>query len=190
MVEVFIRANSGGTRFGKSDLRIFSLLSARWEVADEKMDDLLGALNAHGFAFDRDFVLKTCLVLLVRVPVTKCRNSARWASATIRGEREAISEAIREVLDWVRGKTFIHLTRHCRPTWVLIPLIYIRYHYRAAWKKSTGLDTYLLRCLLAGAFSGQPDNLLDALTKHLEDTKGFDTEEAFNVFRTQDAVWS
>lgn len=63
VVEVFIRANSGGTRLGKSDL-LFSLLSARWEVADEKMDDLLGALNAHGFAFDRDFVLKTCLVLL------------------------------------------------------------------------------------------------------------------------------
>ena len=61
VVEVFIRANSGGTRLGKSDL-LFSLLHASWEVADEKMEDLLGALNAHGFAFDRDFVLKTCLV--------------------------------------------------------------------------------------------------------------------------------
>jgi hypothetical protein len=98
---------------------------------------------------------------------------------------EAISEAIREVLDWVRGKTFIQCDKALPSYLVLIPLIYIRYHYRAAWKKSTGLDTYLLRCLLAGAFSGQPDNLLDALTKHLEDTKGFDTEEAFNVIRTQ-----
>ena len=40
VVEVFIRANSGGTRLGKSDL-LFSLLSASWEVADEKMDELL-----------------------------------------------------------------------------------------------------------------------------------------------------
>jgi uncharacterized protein with ParB-like and HNH nuclease domain len=34
IVEVFIRANSGGTRLGKSDL-LFSLLAANWEVADE-----------------------------------------------------------------------------------------------------------------------------------------------------------
>jgi uncharacterized protein with ParB-like and HNH nuclease domain len=63
VVEVFIRANSGGTRLEKSDL-LFSLLSASWEAADEKIEDLLESLNKHGFAFDRDFVLKTCLVLL------------------------------------------------------------------------------------------------------------------------------
>ena len=40
VVEVFIRANSGGTKLGKSDL-LFSLLSASWDVADEKMEDLL-----------------------------------------------------------------------------------------------------------------------------------------------------
>ena len=61
VVEVFIRANSGGTKLGKSDL-LFSLLTANWEFADEKMDDLLESLNEHGFSFDRDFVLKTCLV--------------------------------------------------------------------------------------------------------------------------------
>jgi len=40
VVEVFIRANSGGTRLGKSDL-LFSLLNASWEVADDEMEDLL-----------------------------------------------------------------------------------------------------------------------------------------------------
>ena len=33
VVEVFIRANSGGTKLGKSDL-LFSLLASSWEVAD------------------------------------------------------------------------------------------------------------------------------------------------------------
>ena len=61
----------------------------------------------------------------------------------------------------------------------------MRYHFRDEWKKSTRIDTYLLRCLLAGAFSGVPDNLLDALTKHLSETKRFETEEVFNVIRTQ-----
>ena len=63
VVEVFIRANSGGTKLGKSDL-LFSLLTANWEFADQRMDEFLESLNAHGFSFDRDFVLKTCLVLL------------------------------------------------------------------------------------------------------------------------------
>lgn len=66
-----------------------------------------------------------------------------------------------------------------------MPLIYLRYHNSNAWKKSTNIDTYLIRCLLAGAFSGQPDNLLDALTKQLVEAVSFDTEEAFNTIRTQ-----
>ena len=76
VVEVFIRANSGGTKLGKSDL-LFSLLGASWDVADEKMDELLESLNRHGFDFDRDFVLKTCLVLLgqgARYEVAKFRK--------------------------------------------------------------------------------------------------------------------
>ena len=85
MVEAFIGANSGGTRLGKSD-PLFSLLSARWEVADEKMDDLLGALNAHGFGFDRDFVLKTCLVLLGEGARYEVQKFRRWVSA-IRSRR-------------------------------------------------------------------------------------------------------
>src|SRR5262249_27321134 len=76
VVEIFIRANSGGTRLGKSDL-LFSLLSASWDVADDNMEALLESLNKHGFAFDRDFVLKTCLVLLgqgARYEVEKFRK--------------------------------------------------------------------------------------------------------------------
>lgn len=76
VVEVFIRANSGGTKLSKSDL-LFSLLSASWEVADEKMEVLIESLNKHGFAFDRDFVLKTAVTLLgqgARYEVEKFRK--------------------------------------------------------------------------------------------------------------------
>ena len=57
IVEVFIRANDGGTKLGKSDL-LFSLLAASWETADGEIEALLGDLNKGDFAFDRDFVLK------------------------------------------------------------------------------------------------------------------------------------
>ncbi len=185
VVEVFIRANSGGTRLAKSDL-LFSLLQAAWEVADEKLEDLLEELNAHGFAFDRDFVLKTCLVLLgegARYEVSKFRKYG--VREKIEEKWGDISNATRDVLDWVRGKTFIQCDKALPSYLVLIPLIYVRYHYPAVWKTATNIDTYLLRCLLAGAFSGQPDNLLDAMTNKLVELKAFDTEEAFNVIRTQ-----
>lgn len=185
VVEIFIRANSGGTRLGKSDL-LFSLLSASWEVADEKMDALLESLNSHGFAFDRDFVLKTCLVLLgegARYEVSKFRKAG--VREKIEDRWETISQAIRDVLDWVRGKTFIQGDKALPSYLALIPLIYIRYRYPAQWKAAKDVDTYLLRSLLAGAFSGQPDNLLDALTKRYDELEGFSVEESFNVMRGQ-----
>jgi len=53
VVEVFIRANSGGTKLDKSDL-LFSLLTSTWDNADDEMGTLLDELNRHGFLFTRD----------------------------------------------------------------------------------------------------------------------------------------
>ncbi len=185
VVEVFIRANSGGTKLGKSDL-LFSLLSASWDVADEKMEGLLESLNQHGFAFDRDFVLKTCLAILdhgARYEVQKFRKAG--VREKIEEKWDEIAKAIQDVLDFVRGKTFIQCDKALPSYLVLIPLVYVRYHFSDAWKKACDVDSYLLRCLLAGAFSGQPDNLLDALIKKFSELNEFSIDEAFSVIRSQ-----
>ncbi|MFH1737452.1 MAG: DUF262 domain-containing protein, partial [bacterium] len=185
VVEVFIRANSGGTKLGKSDL-LFSLLSASWEVADKRMEDLLESLNKHGFAFDRDFVLKTCLVLLgqgARYEVQKFRKAG--VRKDIEAKWDDIAKAIQDVLDFVRGKTFIQCDKAMPTYLVLIPLVYVRYHFADAWKKAKDVDSYLLRCSLAGAFGGVPDNLLDALVKKLAELKEFSVDDAFGVIRSQ-----
>lgn len=73
VVEIFIRANAGGTTLGKSDL-LFSLLTSAWEDAEERMEELLNELNSSGYDFTRDFILKTCLSVLgkgARYEVTK-----------------------------------------------------------------------------------------------------------------------
>jgi uncharacterized protein with ParB-like and HNH nuclease domain len=185
VVEVFIRANSGGTKLGKSDL-LFSLLSVSWEMADKKMEDLLESLNKHGFAFDRDFVLKTCLVLLgqgARYEVKKFRK------AGVREEIEAkwddIEKAIQDVLDFVRGKTFIQCHKALPTYLVLMPLVYVRYHFPDAWKKAKDVDSYLLRSSLAGAFGGTPDQLIDDLVRKLKELGKFDLTEAFGVIRSK-----
>jgi len=185
VVEVFIRANSGGTKLGKSDL-LFSLLNSSWEEADKKMEDLLESLNTHGFEFDRDFVLKTCLVLQgqgARYEVEKFRKEG--VRENIETDWDGISAAIQDVLDYVRGKTYILCDKALPSYNVLIPLVYIRYQFLDAWKTAKDKDTYLLRCLLGGAFSGVPDNLIDALVKMLNEQKKFNIADVFNVIRAQ-----
>lgn len=184
VVEVFIRANSGGTKLGKSDL-LFSLLSATWEVADDRMEELLGSLNTHGFAFDRDFVLKTCLVLLgqgARYEVEKFRKPG--VREDIERRWHEIAGAVQDVLDFVRSKTFIQCDKALPSYLVLIPLVYVRFHYPDEWKRASGLDEYLLRCSLAASFTGQPDTVIDGLCRRFKEVGRFDLAEAFKVIRT------
>jgi hypothetical protein len=185
VVEVFIRANSGGTKLGKSDL-LFSLLTASWEVADEEMNELLDSLNKTGFAFDRDFVLKTCLVLVeqgARYEVEKFRK--KGVRESIEQHWDQISSAIQDVLDFVRNKTYIQGDKALPSYLVLIPLIYLRYHFHGAWKHAKDVDTYLLRASMAGAFSGQPDNLIDAMVRKIKEVEQFNLEDLFSVIRSQ-----
>jgi hypothetical protein len=197
VVEVFIRANSGGTRLGKSDL-LFALLASTWDNANDEMEDLLDALNHRGFAFTRDFVLKTCLTLLnhgARYEVEKFRKQG--VREEIESKWDDIANAVKDVLDFVSGKTFIRCDKALPSYLVLIPLIYLRYHFRNAWQQARELDTYLLRSLLSGAFSGTPDQLIDALVGDLRRSKSFELNEVFGTIRsanrslelTEDRFW-
>ena len=108
VVEVFIRANSAGTELTKSDL-MFSLMSSHWAFANDNIEELIEKLNRHGeFKFNRDFVLKTCLVLLeegAKYEVSKFRKKETLED--IESNWEKISNSITEVFDFVRMKTFI-----------------------------------------------------------------------------------
>ncbi len=184
VVEIFIRANSGGTRLGKSDL-LFSLLASTWDDANDEMEELLESLNKHGFAFTRDFVLKTCLTLLdrgARYEVDKFRKAG--VRESIEANWGKISDAIRDVLDFVRGKTFIQSDKAIPSYLALIPLIYARYHFPDAWQGAHDVDTYLLRTLLVGAFSGTPDQLIDDCVRKIKELKGFDAKAIFGTIRT------
>jgi len=198
VVEIFIRANSGGTRLGKSDL-LFSLLASSWEEADDKMEILLDDLNAQGFAFTRDFVLKTCLTLLnqgARYEVTKFRKDK--VRENIEEKWDNIAAAIKDTADFVQGSTFIRCDKALPSYLVLIPLVYLRYHYPTAWSVKQSVELYLLRSLLAGAFGGTPDQLIDDIVNKLNELKAFDLNEIFGVIQsggrslelTEDRFWS
>jgi hypothetical protein len=183
VVEIFIRANAGGTKLGKSDL-LFSLLASDWDVADESVEELLAELNAKGYAFDRDWMLKSCLVMLgqgakyevrkFREPVVREKFVSEW---------DALSDAIKAVCDFLYSRTSLKTDKAVTSYIALIPLVYFRYRFPERWAKAEGKETYILRTLLAGAFSGTPDNLLDRCTKAIEKAGDFVLDEIFQIIR-------
>lgn len=183
VVEIFIRANSGGTKLGKSDL-MFSLVAQSWSEADESLEELLDTLNQSGYAFERDFVLKSSLVMLghgAKYDVAKFRDPA------IRDEFvskwQELSEAICAVRDFLYGKTFLRSDKAVPSYLGLIPLIYFRYRFPAQWALATGKEQYILRTMLTGAFSGTPDNLIDRCVKAIQERSDFDVDEMFQIIR-------
>lgn len=72
-LQVFVRANSGGTPLEFSDL-LLSTATAQWEELDardeiHKFTDKLNAIIGHGGFFGKDFVLKACLYLCEDLPI-------------------------------------------------------------------------------------------------------------------------
>ena len=185
VVEVFIRANSGGTPLGKSDL-LFSLLTSTWDNADDQMEILLENLNRHGFGFTRDFILKTCLTLLdqgARYDVEKFRK--KGVRQDIEEKWDDISNAIEDVLDFIRQKTFVQCDKALPSYLLLIPLIYVRHHFPKQWSQAKDVETYLVRTAITGAFSGTPDQLIDLLVKQLKTLGRFDLAEVFGIIRSE-----
>lgn len=183
VVEIFIRANDGGTALSKSDL-LFSLLTSAWDGAEEEMEDLIKEINNSGYKFNRDFILKSCLTVLdqgARYQVAKFREAD--TKQQISENWTEITKAVKEVKDFIYGSTYIR-SDHAMPSYLgLIPIIYFRYKYPEKWKASERLDEYLLRVLLTSAFSGTPDNLIDKCTDNIDAIENFDVPQIFGVIR-------
>jgi uncharacterized protein with ParB-like and HNH nuclease domain len=184
IVEIFIRANSGGTFLGKSDL-LFSLLTASWEDADEKMTELLEDINRTGYKFNRDFILKTCLVLLnkgARYDVEKFRHSG--IRDQIMSDWDKIADAIKGVKDFIYGNTFLKTDKTIPSYLSLVPLIYFRYNFPNDWQRHEAeFQKYLIRTSLTGVFGGNPDQLLDKIISNIRENQTFDLTEIFGVVR-------
>ncbi len=183
IVEIFIRANSGGTKLGKSDL-LFSLLTSSWDAADREMEVLLESLNQGGFAFDRDFVLKSCLTILgrgARYEVAKFRDGR--TKEEIVNQWEQISNSIKAVRDYLISNTFIRSDKAIPSYLALIPLIYCRFHYPESFRSNPGIQKYLLQALATSVFGGSPDNLIDKIVRCIEEQRGFNCSEVFGVIQ-------
>lgn len=184
IVEVFIRSNSGGTALEKSDL-LFALLTTNFGDIEEKLQDLMNDLNATGYNFNRDFILKTCLTLIgvgARYEVGKFRKNENILQ--IKTHWEEISDAIIDVKDFIYGQTYLKTDKALGAYTPLIPIIYLRYKYKSEYDKlvNNRLSKWLLKVVIAGVFSGSTDILVDACIKDIDDKKTLDFDSQNRVF--------
>ncbi|MDD9821111.1 MAG: DUF262 domain-containing protein [Nitrospira sp.] len=99
VLDIFIRVNSGGTKLEHSDI-LFSMATVRWRDRDARktIADFVEEINkvGDGFNADKDFVLKSCLVLCGSPNIAfKVDNFRKSNMIEIEQKWDAISKAIK-----------------------------------------------------------------------------------------------
>jgi hypothetical protein len=180
ILEIFIRTNSGGTVLGKSDL-MFSLIKLNWEEAEEEFEDLLDILNNNdSFKFDKDFILKSALVIIekkaqYRVEKFKGKEGEKNLKS-IMHNWERIQKSFKFLDDFL---AYTRITSGSMlPSYnALIPIVYYAYLYDSKIKSpkvKQNMQTWLYKALLNANFSGQSDSIIDICIDVIKDNSRID----------------
>jgi hypothetical protein len=95
-----------------------------------------------------------------------------------------ITDAIRDVRDFIVSKTYIRSEAALPSYMPLIPLVYWRFRHRAGWDTNgVSITEYLVRTLLTGAFTGQPDTVIDRMVVRINEQGALDLRTLYEVVR-------
>jgi len=195
VLNIFIRVNSGGTLLSYSDL-LLSIATAQWKSKDarEEITSFVDNINkiGEGFYFDKDYVLKSCLVLSDFADIAfKVDNFNTKNMKTIEENWENMTSAIKITTELIAsfGYNFQTLTSAN----ALIPISYYVLNldnpsnfvqsekYKEERKK---IRKWLVLSLLKRSFGGQPDSVLRPIRAILRNHKnGFPFNEILNKFK-------
>lgn len=195
VLNIFIRVNSGGTVLSYSDL-LLSIATAQWQSRDarEVITSFVDELNqiGDGFSFNKDFVLKSCLVLSDLKDIAfKVDNFNSANMSKIESEWNEIVKALKLAVELIAsyGYTTHNLTSHN----ALIPIAYYikKIGNPDAFVLSNNfsevrklIKRWLTLSLLKRAFSGQPDNVLRPIRKLIDaSSNSFPLEEIVQHFK-------
>ena len=126
VLNIFIRVNSGGTILSYSDL-LLSIATAQWKTRDarEEITKFVEDTKAigEGFEFDKDLVLKSCLVLSdINEIAFKVANFNKVNMETIENNWDKIAKAIRLAVELVSSYGYNYET--LVSTNAVIPIAY------------------------------------------------------------------
>lgn len=184
VLDVFIRTNSGGTKLDFSDL-LMSIAVASWDGDfRQALDGLIRQIHQSadmGFYMERDWILKTCLVLTDADVRFKVKNFSADQVRKIQSSWDEIKECILEALRLIRrfGINSQSLTSKN----AIIPICYYLYKKRvnneplyksinnlARYKEQRDLlSRWFYMALLKGVFGGQADTILKSMRDVLDE---------------------
>jgi len=183
VLDVFIRTNSGGTKLDFSDL-LMSIAVAHWDGNFRKeIDDVTRQIHNSaelGFFIERDWILKTCLMLTDVDVRFKIRNFNSEQVKKIQNEWHQIKECILESFKLVRryGINPQSLTSKN----AVIPICYYLYkrqegggplylsinNLAKVHKQREKIGQWFYMVLLKGVFGGQSDSILQSMREILK----------------------
>lgn len=196
VLNIFIRVNSGGTKLSYSDL-LLSIASAQWEYHDarEEITEFVDEVNSigDGFRINKDFVLKTALVLSDFSNIAfKVDNFNKQNMMKIESLWDDIKKAIRQAVLLV--SSFGYSGETLSSNNALIPIAYYLFingmpeNFVDSGNTKTNKDKikkWLIRSLLKKVFSGQPDNVLRPIRDILKSngSNDFPIDEIIDKFK-------
>ena len=195
--EIFVRANSGGTVLSKSDL-LLSTLTLHWgsENAREEINGFVEELNTSLTRKNRltkDFVMKSCLVLL-NLPVAYRVSSFTKATCAMIKERwDDIREAIRRAVDAANAFGIDESTLTSANA--LIPLAYYLFQHPKFTLRGESANEiinanrariWLISALLNRVLGGSSDSMLTGLRAALQ--KHYSPDGSFPIAALDKAV--
>lgn len=200
VLEIFIRTNSGGTPLSFSDL-LMSIASANWERIDarKEIEDLVAKvynIGRPGFIIDKNFILKTCLVLFIDNIKFQLKNFGYENVKIFEDNWEDIKESIISAFELIEKLGFNDKTFRAKNA--AIPIIYYIYYNKLNKKivKATYdnedkelISKWINLSFLKSIFGGQTDAVLVNIRKVLKDNLGkkFPLEEITEAFKNDPA---
>ena len=195
VLNIFIRVNSGGTILSYSDL-LLSIATAQWEQRDarEGITSFVDELNniGDGFNFNKDFVLKSSLVLGDFKEIAfKVDNFNRNNMLRIEKQWDEITEALRASVTLV--SSFGYSRESLTANYAIIPIAYyiknigLPKNFDTAGKYSAGRDSirrWLILSLVKRVFGGVPDTVLRPMREVLSKSSDeFPMDKIIDKFR-------
>jgi uncharacterized protein with ParB-like and HNH nuclease domain len=186
VLDIFARTNMGGTKLSKSDL-LLSMVTAKWQGvnAREEIHNFMDELNsglARNNDFDKDFILKTCLMLTNQSVKYRIANFTNENLELFRTNWDEIKTAIRRTVELINSFGIDKDTLTSANA--IIPIVYYVWcNSKSKFAGSTGefenknavrIRRWLIMALINRVFSGQSDNVLTKLREVLRQLKAGD----------------
>jgi hypothetical protein len=179
ILEIFVRANSSGSALSKSDL-LLSTLILHWgsENAREIINDFVAELNdklTRRNNLTKDFVMKSCLVLMDMPVAYKVSSFTKDTCTTIRRGWDDIGHAIRRAVD--AANAFGIDETSLTSANALIPIAYyLHQHPTLTLRGESAVEaanaarvrTWLVSALLNRVLGGSSDSTLTRLREALQ----------------------